>query len=78
MADGQVLQLKVRSQDGNELTFKIFNAYCKQAGLDQDLLRFVYDQQRLRQEQTPADLEMEDGDVIDVMVQQLGGGSAYL
>ena len=22
MADGQVLQLKVRSQDGNELTFK--------------------------------------------------------
>ncbi|PRW20567.1 small ubiquitin-related modifier 1-like isoform A [Chlorella sorokiniana] len=67
MADGQVLQLKVRSQDGNELTFKIFNAYCTKSGLEQDLMRFVYDQQRLRAEETPADHDMEDGDVIDVM-----------
>ena len=37
-------------------------------------VRFLFDGNRVSANQTPADLEMEDGDVIDVMVEQQGGG----
>ena len=37
-------------------------------------VRFLFDGQRLSANQTPQELEMEDGDVIDVMVEQQGGG----
>ena len=37
--------------------------------------RFMFDGERINQEQTPADLGLEDGDQIDAMVEQLGGGS---
>ncbi|KAL4422599.1 hypothetical protein ABPG75_008796 [Micractinium tetrahymenae] len=83
MADGDALQIKIRSSDGNELTFKvrgrtpfqkIFDTYGKKTGQDANLLRFVFDSQRLRIEQCPLDLDMENGDVIDAMVEQLGGG----
>lgn len=76
------LSLKVKSQDGNEVYFKVkrtttfakvMNAYCKKVGADQDQVRFLFDGQRLRPEQTPQDLEMEDEDEIDAMVQQTGG-----
>lgn len=40
-------------------------------------MRFVFDGQRLRPESSPAELEMEDGDVIDVMIEQLGGRAAH-
>lgn len=84
------------------LVQKIFNAYCQKTQQDQELLRFVFDQQRLRPEvrrsrghgarsaillfespaeppptpgarlprlpllmqQTPGQLEMEDGDIV--------------
>jgi small ubiquitin-related modifier len=36
-------------------------------------VRFLFDGQRLNSNQTPQELEMEDGDVIDVMVEQQGG-----
>jgi len=76
------LSLKVKSQDGNEVYFKVkkttqfmkvMSAYCKKVGADLDTVRFLFDGQRLRPEQTPADLGMEDDDEIDAMVQQTGG-----
>ncbi|KAH9172483.1 hypothetical protein EDB89DRAFT_1965545 [Lactarius sanguifluus] len=36
-------------------------------------LRFVYDGERLSPTDTPAERSMEDGDVIDAHLQQLGG-----
>jgi small ubiquitin-related modifier len=33
----------------------------------------MFDGERIQGGQTPADLDMEDGDSIDVMIQQLGG-----
>ena len=80
---GEHLSLKVKSQDGNEVYFKVkkttafakvMNAYCKKVGADMESVRFLFDGQRLRPEQTPADLEMEDEDEIDAMVSQTGGG----
>ena len=84
---GEHLSLKVKSQDGNEVFFKVkktttfskvMNAYCKKVGADMESVRFLFDGQRLRPEQTPADLDMEDEDEIDAMVQQTGGAAAAL
>jgi len=37
------------------------------------LLRFLFDGERVQKEQTPTQLEMADGDVIDAVVEQVGG-----
>jgi small ubiquitin-related modifier len=38
-----------------------------------DQIRFLFDGNRLRENQTPDELEMEDDDVIDAMLFQVGG-----
>ncbi|KAL6958235.1 Kv channel-interacting protein 4 [Sarracenia purpurea var. burkii] len=48
-------------------------AYCDRVGLDRDDLRFTYDGAKLKDDQTAAELEMEDGDVVDVWSDQTGG-----
>lgn len=35
--------------------------------------RFLFDGHRLDANETPADADMEDGDVIDAVLEQLGG-----
>jgi len=81
-APSEHLNLKVKAQDGNEVYFKVkkttqfskvMSAYCKKVGADLESVRFLFDGQRLRPDQTPADLNMEDEDEIDAMVQQTGG-----
>mmetsp|Transcript_39214 Transcript_39214/g.97130 ORF Transcript_39214/g.97130 Transcript_39214/m.97130 type:complete len:98 (+) Transcript_39214:81-374(+) len=68
--------------DNNEILFKckmttplskLMNAFCQRQGVTMQSVRFLFDGQRINQDQTPTDLEMEDGDSIDVMVQQTGG-----
>ena len=50
---------------------KLMNAYCQRQGIAQNpSVRFLFDGTRIVGHETPADLEMEDGDVIDV---RLGG-----
>lgn len=36
-------------------------------------VRFLYDGERVQQHQTPQSVEMEEGDVIDCVIEQLGG-----
>lgn len=76
------INLKVKAQDGTEVFFKIkrsttfrklIDAYCKRQGADEQHIAFLYDGSRLRPDQTPDALEMEDGDEIDAMVHQTGG-----
>lgn len=76
------LNLKVKSQDGNAVYFKVkkstqlrklMDAYCKRVGKDINEVRFLFDGNRIEGEQTPQDLEMEDDDEIDAMVAQTGG-----
>ena len=71
------------SQDGSELFFKmkkktqigkLMNAWCQRQGVNLNAVRFLFDGTRINSDQTPEGLEMEDGDVIDVMVEQQGGG----
>lgn len=79
--DGQI-NLKVKDQDNSEVHFKvkmttkfekIFNAFCSRKALQPDAVRFLFDGSRINPNQTPKDLDMEDGDSIDAMMEQVGG-----
>lgn len=76
------IQVKVRSPDGNEVFFKIkrktkleklMSVYCTRLGQSMDAVRFLYDGDRVHGDNTPEQMNIEDGDVIDAMVQQTGG-----
>mmetsp|Transcript_29833 Transcript_29833/g.47976 ORF Transcript_29833/g.47976 Transcript_29833/m.47976 type:complete len:93 (+) Transcript_29833:2-280(+) len=81
---GRHINLVVKHVDSSEVQFKvkdtikfqkIFDAYCAKKGIDdQQAVRFRFDGHRLEKEKTPKEVEMEDGDIIDVFVEQLGGG----
>ncbi|CAM6114627.1 unnamed protein product [Calypogeia fissa] len=80
---GGHINLKVKGQDGGEVFFrikssatlrKLMNAYCERQSVDASSIAFLFDGRRLRAEQTPAELDMEDGDEIDAMLHQTGGG----
>lgn len=79
---GDHINLKVVGQDGNEVFFKIkkhtalkklMEAYCQRQGVSSGSIRFLYDGRRVMAEQTPKELGMEDGDIIDALLQQTGG-----
>jgi len=76
------ITLKVRDQSGEEMFFKvkkgtamkkIMQAFADRKGMSLEVLRFTIDGTRVNAEDTPKMLEMEDGDQIDVLLQQLGG-----
>ncbi|KAI1793621.1 ubiquitin-related domain-containing protein, partial [Ganoderma leucocontextum] len=52
---------------------KLQGAYANKVGKDVSSIRFLYDGSRISDEDTPASLDMEDNDTIDVMVEQVGG-----
>ena len=49
------------------------DAYCTRQGLANNQCRFIFDGERIKDDDTPDTLEMENGDEIDVMVEQTGG-----
>ncbi len=76
------VNIKVVNAEGNEVFFKIkrsttmkklMDAYCKKNGMTRNQVRFLYDGKPLEEEKTPDDYEMDDDDVIDAMVEQVGG-----
>ena len=76
------VNLKVVNAEGNEVFFKIkrttlmkklMDAYVKKNGMVRNQVRFLYDGKPLEDEKTPDDYEMDDDDVIDAMVEQVGG-----
>ncbi|KAL9257391.1 Small ubiquitin-related modifier 1-like protein [Drosera capensis] len=81
------INLKVKGQNGNEVFFrikrntqlkKLMNAYCDRESQDINAIAFLFDGRRLRGDQTPNDLEMEDGDEIDAMLHQTGGSGIWM
>ena len=71
-----LLTIKVVTPAGNEIFFgckkttplsKLMNLYCQQLGVTLDETRFLFDGVRINEFHTPEFLEMEDGDVIDVI-----------
>lgn len=76
------INIKVLTSSGEEVFFKIKRntklsklqvAYANKVGKDVSTIRFLYDGNRINDDDTPATLEMEDNDTIDVMVEQVGG-----
>ena len=76
------INIKVKAQDGTEIYFKIkrttqlkklMDAYCQRQGLANNQCRFIFDGERIKDDDNPDSLEMENGDEIDVMVEQTGG-----
>lgn len=52
-------------------------AYANRQGVQLRAIRFLFDGERIREDQTPQDIGLEDGDSIDVVMEQVGGtGSA--
>ncbi|KAH9943607.1 ubiquitin-like protein [Amylocystis lapponica] len=79
------INIKVTTQTGEEVFFKIKRntklsklqgAYANKVGKDVSSIRFLYDGNRINDDDTPASLDMEDNDTIDVMVEQVGGAHA--
>ena len=79
--DNAAINLKVVSQDGNEIFFKcrmntqfasLMYAYCHRQGVSVNAVRFLFDGQRVQPEQTPFVVGIEDYDTIDVIVDQMG------
>ncbi|GLC48186.1 hypothetical protein PLESTB_000068600 [Pleodorina starrii] len=81
-AQGNVINLVVKDQTGNEVHFKVkmktklekvFNAYCNKKGVEPSSVRFLFDGTRVSPGATPDELGMEDGDVLDCVIEQVGG-----
>lgn len=81
------LRLKVVGQDGREVFFKLksstplkklMDAYCKEIGKHERMCRFLFDGQRINPDHTAAHFDMSDEDIIDVFVEQEGGGGGNL
>ena len=77
------MELKVVGQDGIEIYFKckqttplkkLMDAFCNHLGISTNSVRFLYDGNTIHGAQTPAMFGMEDGDVIDSLVEVDGLG----
>ena len=86
MAEGgsteEVMTVRVRDQTGEEMFFKvkketkmtkIFDAYAARRGFQSQQLRFMLDGERIKGDDTPKMLELEDNDQIDVLLEAVGG-----
>jgi len=80
------INVKVVTSSGEEVFFKIKRntklsklqgAYAAKVGKDVASIRFLYEGDRITEDATPASLEMEDNDTIDVMVEQVGGSTVF-
>jgi small ubiquitin-related modifier len=54
---------------------KVFKAYADRKGVNESSMRFVLDGDVVKGDQTPKMLELEDGDQIDCMLEQVGGSN---
>ncbi|GHJ85848.1 hypothetical protein NliqN6_2250 [Naganishia liquefaciens] len=76
------MNIKVTSTDGNEVFFKIKRttklnklktAYAERVGKQMNAIRFFYEGRKVLDDDTPESLELEDGDAIEVQLEQVGG-----
>ncbi|XP_057576630.1 small ubiquitin-related modifier 2-like [Hippopotamus amphibius kiboko] len=76
------VNLKVAGQDGSVVQFKIkrhtplrkrMKAYCERQRLSMRQIGFRFDGQPINETDTPAQLEMEEEETMDVFPQQTGG-----
>jgi len=52
---------------------KVFDAYAQRKGVQRKALRFLLDGERIQDDQTPDDLDLDENDQIDCLLEQTGG-----
>ena len=81
-AETEYIKLKVVGQDSNEIHFrvkmttqmgKLKKSYSERVGAPIASLRFLFDDKRINDDETPKSLEIEQDDVIEVYQEQTGG-----
>ncbi|KIX08094.1 uncharacterized protein Z518_02749 [Rhinocladiella mackenziei CBS 650.93] len=75
--------LNIKVTDGNNEVFfkikrstkleKLMKAFCERQGKDPRTARFLFEGSRVQATDTPEQLEMADGDSIEVHQEQIGG-----
>ena len=82
-ANDEPITICVKNQTGEETMFKIkqstkmstvFTAHAQQNSVDVKSVRFLLDGERINETDTPEMLELQDGEQIDCVLQQVGGG----
>ncbi|KAI0684589.1 ubiquitin-related domain-containing protein [Cytidiella melzeri] len=68
--EGKAITIKVRS---TTVFKKIFEAAEARFGIQRGTFKFFFEGKRLHEDQTPAELNMENEDIIDAHLEQLGG-----
>ncbi len=78
-----LVHIKVTSQNNEEIIFKVKNTtafeklmdkYCERFNIsNQSGVRFLFDGEAVKKNQTPSDLGLEDGDVLECVIEQVGG-----
>ena len=86
-ADGEpTIRIILKDQNGYQTMFimkryakmgKVFKVYAQRKGVDERGLRFMIDCENINPEATPIDLGLEDDDVIDVILAQIGMISTF-
>ena len=56
---------------------KLKKSYSERVGAPIASLRFLFDGKRIKDEETPKNLEMEPDDYIEVFLKQLGGEQIF-
>ncbi|OWT40838.1 hypothetical protein J008_01518 [Cryptococcus neoformans] len=81
-ADPNTLNIKITNTNNEEVFFKIKrttklnklkSAYADRVGTDVASIRLLFDGHRILDHQTANDLDLEDGDAIEVQLEQVGG-----
>ncbi|KAL0737867.1 hypothetical protein Bca4012_014077 [Brassica carinata] len=67
-------EIKVFRMRRNVEMRKIMKRYNEKRGVKWNTFAFLLDGKRIRESQTPDELELMDGDLIDAMLRQNGGG----
>jgi small ubiquitin-related modifier len=79
-----VISIRVRSQQGEEVFFKIkpttmmekvIRAFADKLGVDAGALRLTFDGERVQGNKSAQEIGLQDGDVLDVMEFQVGGAA---
>ncbi|CAO2195283.1 unnamed protein product [Urochloa humidicola] len=83
-AGADLITIKVQSQNAADVIFRVkrnlklrrlMDMYCGKQSLDPKVVKFFGPEGRhIRREQTPDEVGLEDGDAIDVWLDQQGGG----
>ncbi|XP_018438033.1 small ubiquitin-related modifier 5-like isoform X1 [Raphanus sativus] len=76
------ITVKVKTQQGGEEDVykigygthmsRLMEAYCNNRNLEEGTVRFIFGKKQLKPRSTPAQLRMEEGDVIDIVTDQDG------